>query len=63
MITVLFFIDEVAEHNGPLEVVPGSHTGPLHWHNSIYTGTVSDSLVAEMKPRAIPCLARLDLHA
>lgn len=57
MMTVLFFIDEVTEENGPLEVVPGSHKGPLyeHWHDGIYTGTVSGSVVDEKKPRAIPC--------
>lgn len=57
MITVLFFIDDVTVENGPLEVVPGSHKGELyeHWHNGIYTGSVSDSVAAEMEPRAIPC--------
>jgi ectoine hydroxylase-related dioxygenase (phytanoyl-CoA dioxygenase family) len=57
MITVLYFIDDVTEQNGPLEVVPGSHKGPLyeHWHNGTFTGSVSDSVATEMKPRAIPC--------
>ena len=59
MMTVLYFIDEVTEENGPLEVVPGTHTGRLyeHWHNGIFTGTVSDSIAREMKQRAIPCYA------
>lgn len=57
MITVLFFIDEVTERNGPLEVVPGSHRGPIydHWHNGVFTGTVADEIIAEMKPKAIAC--------
>ncbi len=57
MITVLFFLDEVTEKNGPLEVVPGTHRGPLfdHWHNGVFTGTVSDKVIAEYKPQAIPC--------
>ena len=57
MITVLFFIDEVTEENGPLEVVPGTHKGPLyeHWHKGVFTGAVSEAIVSEMKPRAIPC--------
>ena len=57
MITVLFFIDEVTEENGPLEVVPGTHKGPLHehWHNGVFTGTVSDEIAATSKQNAIPC--------
>ena len=57
MITVLFFIDEVTTENGPLEVVPGTHKGQLyeHWHNGVFTGSVSDAVASEMKERAIPC--------
>jgi phytanoyl-CoA hydroxylase len=57
MMTVLFFIDEVSEENGPLEVVPGTHRGPLfdHWHDGVFTGAVSDTIAAEMKRRAISC--------
>jgi len=57
MMTVLFFIDDVTEENGPLKVVPGTHKGPLHehWHDGVFTGAVSDRIVAEMRPRAIPC--------
>ena len=57
LMTVLFFLDDVTAENGPLEVVPGTHRGPMyeHWHNGVFTGTVSDEVVAEMKPRAIPC--------
>lgn len=57
LITVLFFIDDVTEKNGPLEVVPGTHKGPLyeHWHNGVFTGAVSDSVAFEMKPKSIAC--------
>ena len=57
MITVLFFIDDVTEENGPLEVVPGTHKGPLyeHWHNGVFTGAVSDTVASGMKTHAIPC--------
>lgn len=57
LMTVLFFIDEVTEANGPLEVVPGTHTGPLyeHWQNGVFTGSVDEKIVNEMKSRAIPC--------
>ena len=57
MVTVLFFIDDVTEQNGPLEVVPGTHKGPLfdHWHDGVFTGTVSDEVAAKVKSQAIPC--------
>ena len=57
MITVLFFIDDVTQENGPLEVIPGTHKGPLyeHWHDGLFTGTVSDEIAEKMKPHAIPC--------
>ena len=28
MVTVLFFLDDVTQENGPLEVIPGTHRGP-----------------------------------
>jgi len=57
MMTVLFFIDDVTEENGPLEVVPGTHKGPLyeHWHDGVFTGTVSDDVTKRMKPDVVPC--------
>jgi hypothetical protein len=57
MVTVLFFLDDLTEENGPLEVVPGSHKGPLyeHWHAGVFTGAVSDAIAAEMAPKAVAC--------
>ena len=57
MVTVLFFLDDLTPENGPLEVVPSSHRGPLyeHWHGGVFTGTVSDKIAAEMAPKAIAC--------
>ena len=57
MMTVLFFIDNVTEENGPLEVVPGTHKGPLyeHWHDGVFTGTVSDDVTEKMRPHLVPC--------
>ena len=58
MVTVLFFLDDVTPENGPLEVVPGTHRGPLydHWHDGVFTGAVSAAVAAEMQPQAVPCL-------
>lgn len=57
LMTVLFFLDDVTAENGPLEVIPGTHRGPMyeHWHDGVFTGTVSDEVIAEMSARAIPC--------
>lgn len=60
MITCLLFIDDVTLDNGPLEVVPGTHKGPLysHWHNGIFTGSVSDEILAEHEDKIIRCTGK-----
>lgn len=60
MITCLLFIDDVTLENGPLEVVPGTHKGPLysHWHNGIFTGSVSDEILAEHEDKIIKCTGK-----
>ena len=57
LVTVLFHLDEVGPDNGPLEVVPGSHRGPLleHWHDGVFTGAVSPAVEAEARERAVTC--------
>ena len=57
IITCLLFIDDVTPENGPLEVVPGTHRGPLysHWHNGRFTGAVSDDVVAEHAASTVAC--------
>ena len=56
MITVLYFVDEITKENGPLEVVPGSHRGPLydHWHDGVFTGTVSNSVLEKASALRVP---------
>ena len=60
MITCLLFVDDVTLENGPLEVVPGSHKGPLysHWHNGVFTGAVADEVVEQHKDNVIKCTGR-----
>ncbi|NKB77762.1 MAG: phytanoyl-CoA dioxygenase family protein [Gammaproteobacteria bacterium] len=57
LITALLFIDDVTMDNGPLEVVPGSHKGPLHqlWHDGVFTGAVSDDALASIQQQIISC--------
>ncbi len=56
LIAVLFFIDDVTEDNGPLEVVAGSHRGPLyeHWHDGVFTGTVAHEVVDAHCSETVP---------
>ena len=57
LITALMFVDEVTEENGPLEVLPGSHEGPLYslWQNGAFTGAMEESVVAEMRDKTVKC--------
>ena len=60
LMTVLYFLDDVTEDNGPLEVVPGSHKGPLHdhWHNGVFTGAVSDEIAQQASANAVTCTGK-----
>ncbi|HJL89910.1 MAG TPA: phytanoyl-CoA dioxygenase family protein [Acidimicrobiales bacterium] len=57
VVTALLMVDEVTEENGPLEVLPGSHLGPIHslWHDGRFTGAVADDSVAEMRSSGRTC--------
>ncbi len=57
LVTALLMLDDVDEENGPLEVVPGSHLGPLHslWHDGVFTGAVSEARAADFAERAVSC--------
>ena len=48
IITALLMVSEVTPENGPLNVVPGSHQGPLwsHWQNARFTGSVDPQVEA-----------------
>ncbi|ASJ76326.1 phytanoyl-CoA dioxygenase family protein [Granulosicoccus antarcticus] len=58
LITALLMVDEVTEENGPLEVIPGSHTGPIHdlWHDGVFTGSVDNELAEKCQSKAIRCI-------
>ena len=60
IMTVLFFLDDVTLENGPLEVVPGSHNGPLYslWHDGVFTGAVGSEIESANKGKAISCTGR-----
>lgn len=56
LIAVLFFLDDVTLENGPLNVVPGTHRGPMfdHWHDGVFTGTVAADVEAAHVAEAVP---------
>ena len=57
MITALLMVDEVTPENGPLEVQPGSHKGPLHslWRDGTFAGAVAPDIEERMKREAVSC--------
>ncbi|OED36638.1 restriction endonuclease subunit S [Chromatiales bacterium (ex Bugula neritina AB1)] len=58
IITCLLFLDEVTLENGPLEVLPGTHTGMLHshWHNGVFTGAVDDDIINAQRQNIVKCI-------
>lgn len=44
---VSIMIDDCAAHSGPLQVIPGSHRGPLHphHHDGIFVGAIDPALL------------------
>lgn len=60
LITALLFIDDVTLENGPLEVVPGSHKGPLYslWHDGKFTGAVADEVFEDHKDKIVRCTGK-----
>jgi len=57
LLAILYFVDDVTLENGPLKVVPGTHTGPLHehWHDGVFTGAVDPLTADRAQSAAIPC--------
>lgn len=60
MITCLLFIDDVTLENGPLEVLPGTHKGPIHshWHDGVFTGAVDDAIVDAQRDKIVKCTGK-----
>ena len=60
MMTVLIFLDDVTMENGPLQLVPGSHRGPLHplWHDGVFTGAVADDVERDAVTRSVACTGK-----
>lgn len=57
LVTALLMVDEVTEENGPLEVLPGSHLGPIEplWHDGRFTGAVDQRTTERCVAAAVRC--------
>ena len=46
VVTALLMVDDVTADNGPLEVLSGSHRGPIHsiWRDGVFTGAIDPEL-------------------
>ncbi|MDI3412591.1 phytanoyl-CoA dioxygenase family protein [Pantoea sp. V106_11] len=57
IVTALLMVSEVTPENGPLNVVPGSHRGPLysHWQDGRFTGAVEPEVVKEQCQQPSAC--------
>lgn len=57
LITALLMVSDVTPENGPLNVIPGSHNGPLwsHWQNGKFTGAVEETVVAQHCQEPVAC--------
>ncbi len=60
LVTALLMIDEVTEDNGPLEVLPGSHKGPIEslWHDGRFTGAVDPATTRRCQAEAVLCTGK-----
>jgi len=60
MITALLFVDDVTLDNGPLEVLPGTHKGPIHshWHNGVFTGYVDQGIIDAQSNKIVKCTGK-----
>ena len=58
VVTALLMVDEVTEENGPLQVVAGTHRGPIHshWHGGVFTGAVADDVAETSVATAENCV-------
>ena len=60
MITALLFVDDVTLENGPLEVLPGTHKGPIHshWHKGVFTGSVDKGVIDAQSNKIVKCTGK-----
>lgn len=59
LVTCLLMVGDVTPENGPLQVIPGSHKGPLfsHWNEERFTGYVTEEIEQEYCQSPVSCYA------
>jgi ectoine hydroxylase-related dioxygenase (phytanoyl-CoA dioxygenase family) len=57
LVTCLLMVSEVTLANGPLQVIPASHKGPLysHWDGDQFTGTISTEVEEKYCQQPVSC--------
>jgi phytanoyl-CoA hydroxylase len=60
VVTALLMLDDMTLENGCLQVVPGSHRGPVHslFDGERFTGFIAPAVVAELKAEEVPIIGR-----
>ena len=60
VVTALLMLDDMTLENGCLQVVPGSHRGPVHslFDGERFTGFIAPDVVAELKADQVPITGR-----
>jgi len=60
LVTALLMVDDVTDDNGPLEVLPGSHKGPIEslWHDGRFTGAVDRATTERCIRGAVRCTGK-----
>lgn len=59
LVTCLLMVGDVTPENGPLQVIPGSHKGPLfsHWNEERFTGYVTEEIEQKYCQSPVSCYA------
>lgn len=57
IVTALLMVSDVTPENGPLQVIPGSHKGPLwsHWQDGRFTGAVEAAVEQQHCQAPVAC--------
>nr|MCH9672251.1 phytanoyl-CoA dioxygenase family protein [Gammaproteobacteria bacterium] len=60
VVTALLLLDDMTSSNGCLQVVPGSHRGPVYslFDDGTFTGVIEPDIASELAARAVPIHGR-----
>ena len=60
LVTALLMLDDMTPENGPLQIAPGSHRGPIMslWQEGRFTGAIDEAEMDRLKPMATTCTGK-----